>query len=128
MSDKKHYLLTLGAEADFREAKQWSLTRWGKALTQEYFSDLDNAAEYIAEHHQSLRCREDLTGDSGLFIHPVREHYLIYLPIDNHAIIIVAVIRQSRNVPEILAKSAFMIHREIEEIKALLKTGKLKLL
>ncbi|MDQ7001076.1 MAG: hypothetical protein Q9N02_00110 [Ghiorsea sp.] len=92
-SDKKHYQLTFSAEDDLKKAKQWSLSRWGSALTQAYFSDLHQAAEYVVEHE----------------------------------IIIVAVMRQSRNIPEFLEKSAFMIQREVEEIKARLKTGKLKL-
>ncbi len=127
MPDKKHYLLASSAEADLQKAKQRSQARWGRELTREYFIDLDNAAEYVATHHEILCYREDLTGDTDLFIHPVREHYLIYLPIGKHYIIIVAVLRQSRNIPEILAKSVFMIHRKVEEIKGLLKVGKLKL-
>jgi len=127
MPDKKHYLLTWGAEADLREAKQWSLSRWGKELTKDYFADLDHAAEYVAAHQKHLHIREDLAGETGLLIHPVREHYLVYFPIDDCTVIIVAVIRQSRNVPEILGKSAFMIHREVTEIKKLLAAGELKI-
>ena len=127
MVDRKRYLLTLSAESDLRQAKQWSQTRWGKELTKEYFADLNHAAEYVSMHHESLHRREDLTGGTGLSIHPVREHYLIYMPIDKHHIIIVSVLRQSRNIPETLKKMAFRIHREIQDIKERLKSGKLKL-
>ncbi len=127
MPEKKHYLLTLSAESDLQKAKQWSQARWGRELTQEYFSDLNRAAEYVAEHHENLCHREDLTGDTGLSIHPVREHYLIYMPVDKHYIIIVSVLRQSRNIPEILKKTAFMIQREIKTIQQGLKSGKLNL-
>ena len=127
MPDRKHYLLTLSAESDLRQAKQWSQVRWGKELTKEYFMDLDHAAEYVATHHESLHDREDLVGDTGLLIHPVREHYLIYMPVGKHLIIIVSVLRQSRNIPEILKKKAFMIRREIQGIKERLKSGELKL-
>ena len=127
MPGRKHYLLTLSAESDLRQAKQWSQVRWGRELTREYFTDLNNAAEYVATHHESLHYREDLTGDTGLLIHPVREHYLIYMPVDKHDVIIVSVLRQSRNIPETLKKTAFRIHREIQDIKELLKSGELKL-
>jgi len=127
MPDKKHYLLTLSAESDLRQAKQWSQVRWGKELTREYFADLNHAAEYVATHHESLHDREDLTGDTGLLIHPVREHYLIYVPVDKHLVMIVSVLRQSCNIPEILKKTAFRIRREIQDIKERLKSGKLKL-
>ena len=116
MPTRRHYLLTRSAENDLRKARAWSLHRWGKTLTRKYFSDLHQAAEYIAEHHQNLKSREDLTGDTGLSIHPVREHYLIYLPVAANRIIIVAVMRQSRDIPQLLARSALMIRREVTDI------------
>ena len=117
MLDKKHYVLTAGAESDLYDAKIWSLSRWGRSLTREYFGDLHEAAEYVASHQPGLSAREDLTGDTGLFIHPIREHYLVYLPVSSQYIILVAVIRQSRDVPLILGKTSFMIRREVNEIK-----------
>jgi len=114
---EKHYILTRLVESDLYDAKTWSLSRWGSKHTQTYFSDLHEAAEYIAIHHHKLKNREDLTGHTGLSIHPIREHYLVYLPIDDQYIIIVAVIRQSRDVPQILAKAEFMIQREVVEIR-----------
>jgi len=127
MSEQRHYVLTRLAELDLHEARAWSLARWGSKLTQAYFGDLHKAAEYVATHHQALNSREDLTGDTGLSIHPVREHYLIYLPVGDEQIIIVAVIRQSRDVPQILCKAAFMIQREVLEIKNRIKRGELSL-
>ena len=127
MSGKKHYILTRLAESDLYDAKTWSLSRWGSKLTQTYFSDLHEAAEYIALHHHKLKNREDLTGQTGLSIHPVREHYLVYLPINDQCIIIVAVIRQSRDVPQILGKAEFMIRREVMEIRRRINCGELSL-
>lgn len=123
----KHYALTHLAESDLREARLWSLSRWGQKLTGEYFSDLHEAAELVATHHHTLNNREDLTGETGLCIHPVREHYLVYLPVSEQFIIIVAVIRQSRDVPQILGKAEFMIRRELTEIKNLISSGELPL-
>jgi len=127
MPEKKHYLLTRRAELDLHEARVWSLARWGRKLTREYFSDLHKAAEHIASHHQALNSREDLTGDTGLSIHPVREHYLVYLPVGDQNIVIVAVIRQSRDVPQILGRAEFMIRREVSEIKNRIQRGELSL-
>ena len=125
MSGKEHYLLTRRAERDLHDARAWSLAHWGRKLTREYFSDLHQAAEYVATHHQVLNSREDLTGDTGLSIHPVREHYLIYLPVGDQHIIIVTVIRQSRDIPQILGKAEFMIRREVIEIKNSIQRGDL---
>jgi len=127
MSDQKHYILTQRAEDDLREAKKWSQNRWGKKLTQEYFNDLHQAAQYAAMNHRALKNREDLTGDTGLSIHAIREHYLIYIPITDEYIIIAAVIRQSRDVPTILSKASFMIQREVINIQARIKRGELLL-
>jgi len=127
MPDEKHYVLTRLAEFDLHEAKAWSLTRWGRKLTREYFSDLHKAAEYVAIHHHALNSREDLMGDTGLSIHPIREHYLIYLPVGDQNIIIVAVIRQSRDVPKVLGRAEFMIRREVIDIKNRINRGELSL-
>ena len=57
---RKHYTLTTKAANDLRAAKAWSLSRWNKALTDEYFEDLHKEAQYIAEHHKSFRSRNEL--------------------------------------------------------------------
>ena len=115
MGQRKHYILTKTAERDFREAKAWSLKRWGAELTRQYFEDLHNGAEYIAQNHRSLRERDDLTGDTGLGVHPVREHYVVYTPMDTDEIIIVALIRQARDVPGILKTHSYKIRQELKE-------------
>ncbi len=47
---RKKYTLTATAEADLRLAKAWSLSRWDKALTKQYFSDLHEGGNYIADN------------------------------------------------------------------------------
>jgi plasmid stabilization system protein ParE len=113
------YLLTECAEADLTEARAWSLARWGKALTEAYFADLHAAALYVAAHHTHLATRDLLTQDIGLSVYPVREHYLAYVPITQTAIIIVAVIRQGRDLPGLLRQNSWRIARDV---KALLQS------
>jgi len=127
MSKRGHYILTRSAENDLHEARLWSLRRWGKMLTQEYFSDLHRAAEYVAGNHQALKSRDDLTSDTGLSVYPVREHYLIYLPVAENQIVIVAVMRQSRDIPQILGKASFMIQREVADILNRIDQGEILL-
>jgi plasmid stabilization system protein ParE len=110
------YLLTETAEADFRAARNWSRKRWGNAATKRYFEDLHHTANQIASSHLSLPNSSDLT-NSELLVWPVREHYIVYLPIPNQTIIIVALIRQSRDVPSILAANLFYIERELKQLK-----------
>lgn len=56
-------------------------------------------------------------GESGLGLYPVREHYIVYAPIDTRSIAVVAFIRQGRDVPAILSKYAPMIKRELMETR-----------
>ncbi len=117
---RRYYLLTATAEQDFREARRWSISRWGKELTREYFTALHESAEGIAQNHSAML---QLTGASELGVHPVREHYLIYVPTSKNSIVIVALIRQTRDVPAILKANGFKIQRQLKEIVEKLKQG-----
>jgi plasmid stabilization system protein ParE len=118
-----HYILTETAERDFREARRWSLSRWGPALTKQYFADLHAGADDTAKHYRSLAKKDHLTGTSGLGIRAVREHYIVYVPIGDRRIVIVALIRQTRDVPAILKANSFVIRRQLDEIADRLKRG-----
>ena len=112
----KPYILTRTAEQDFRDAKSWSMSRWGKELTKNYFSDIHQTAEKIANNSKHFSQREDLTYGSGVLIAAVREHYILYVPLRRDTIIIIALIRQTRDVPSILQANSYRISREIEQI------------
>ena len=113
---KRSYILSKTAESDFRSARDWSLKRWGKSITQQYFKDLHEGAESIAKNHFSLADGVDITGSKELLVWPIREHYVVYMPSQDNKIIIVALIRQSRDVPSILGKNRFMIERELKSL------------
>lgn len=113
---KHAYILTQTAELDFRETRRWSLKRWGKSATRKYFEDLHEGAETIVENHFALIRSRNLTNSEELLVWPVREHYTIYLPIQNGQIIIVALIRQTRDVPNILRENYYMIERELKSM------------
>lgn len=123
---RKSYVLTVRAELDLREARTWSRARWGKELTNRYFEDLHEGAQYIAENHASLRHRHDLAGGSALLLYPIREHYIVYEPLSEEFIAIVAVIRQRRDVPAILQKWAAPIRRELVEIRSKIERGEIR--
>jgi plasmid stabilization system protein ParE len=120
---RRHYILTATAERDFRAARQWSVARWGKELTRQYFTDLHESAERIARNHQPLASMEHLADTAELNIHPVREHYLVYVPISKNSVVIVALIRQTRDVPAILKANGFMIQRQLKEVFEKLEQG-----
>jgi len=114
----QNYVLTSTAANDFRNARRWSLSRREKALTGQYFIDLHEGAEQIAKSGLSLPESDSLTGINDLGIYAIREHYMIYVPAEEKKIIVVALIRQSRDVPTILQANGYIIRRELKEILA----------
>ncbi len=107
--------------------KPGRLPRWSKALTRQYFADLHEGAEFIARNHASFRARDELSGETGLSLYPVREHYIVYLPVAEDHIIIVSFIRQVRDVPTILAQDHFRLNREVEDILEQIQNGDITL-
>lgn len=124
---RKSYVLTARAAADLSEARVWSRARWGKELTNRYFEDLHEGAQYIAENHASFRDRQDLAGGTALLLYPVREHYIVYEPLGPRFIAIVAIIRQGRDIPAILQKWAAPIRRELIEIRGKIECGEIRI-
>lgn len=123
---RKSYVLTTRAVADLSEARVWSRARWGKELTNRYFEDLHEGAQHIAENHASFRERQELAGGTALLLYPVREHYIVYEPLGPRFIVIVAVIRQRRDIPAILQKWAGPIRQELIEIRGRIKRGEIR--
>lgn len=121
------YVLTARAAADLREARAWSRARWGKELTRRYLEDLHEGAQFIAQNQKALRGRQELAGGTALLLYPVREHYIVYEPLGERFIAVVAVIRQGRDIPAILQKWAAPIRRELMEIRARIERGEIAL-
>jgi plasmid stabilization system protein ParE len=123
---RARYILTERAVADLREARAWSRARWGKELTSKYFDDLHEGALFIAGHLHALRGRHARSGETALFVYPVRQHYLVYEPLAERFVAVVAVIRQGRDLATILQKWSAPIRRELTEIRARLQRGELR--
>lgn len=93
------------------------MAKWGEKLTEEYFVALDNAARDLAKNFKTYRPRGELAGGTGLLLYPVREHYLVYEPLAKNQIVIVAILRQGRDIPDILNKGKHLIMRELAAIR-----------
>ena len=122
---RARYVLAARAAADLREARAWSGARWGRELTSRYFDDLHAGAQFIAENHSALRRRQELSGGTRLPVYPVREHYIVYEPLAERFIAVVAVIRPGRDIPAILQKWSVPIRRELIEIRARVARGEI---
>lgn len=127
MAAKRKYLLTETAVRNFIEAKHWSKKRWGTKLTTAYFKAIENCANDLADRGFTLTTSEEMTSSKELLVWPVKEHYLVYLPVRKGLIIIVALIRQSRDVPSIVASNSFSIQRNVRDIYGLLESGDISL-
>lgn len=125
MQSGKYYTFTTLADEDAVELKRWSRARWGKTLTRQYMLDIHAGVERIAKNYKSLRSRDELTAGTGLSIYPVREHYVIFYPVAKAHIVIVAVLRQGRDIPNILRDNSVRIGRELREIQQKIECGKL---
>ena len=123
MSPKRSYILTATAEKNIRDAKTWSQRRWGKRLTTNYFSQLHEAMVNLAKEHKTYQTRQELAGDTGLEIYTFRQHYIVFVPIDEERIVIAAVIHQSRDVAPILADERHELTREIAAVRASIRRG-----
>ena len=117
MPRKRAYLLTPTARRHLREAKAWSMARWGEKLTEEYFVAIHEAANDLAKNYKTYRPRGELAGGTGLLLYPVREHYLVYEPLAKNKIVIVAVLRQGRDIPGILSKGKHILSRELISLR-----------
>jgi len=98
------------------ELVSWSLARWGGALTDSYLDHLHEGMEWIAKNQKKVSARNDLTAGTGLSVYPIREHYVVFLPVEKEHVIIVAFLRQGRDVAAILSKNGVRFARELKEI------------
>jgi plasmid stabilization system protein ParE len=86
-------------------------------LSNVYFHDLHEATQELAEHPNRFQSREELDGGTGIKLHAVRQHILAYERVNAHTVAIVAVLRQDRDIPNILRKGAYMISRELKALR-----------
>lgn len=73
---------------------------------------MDKGFQYIADNYERFPSRPELTGESGLSIYPVREHYVVFVPM-NDGIHIANVLGQAQDIPNILSENAAIFQREL---------------
>jgi len=125
LSASKYYTLTARADKDLAELKAWSGARWGDELTQRYMADIHKGVERIAKSYKTLRSRSEFSAGTDLSIYPVREHYIIFYPTAKEHIVIVAVLRQGRDIPGILRANSVDIDRALKKIRSKVQSKKL---
>ena len=119
------YTLTKGAEADLDEIYRRSLERFGRDQTNTFMTALKKAAEFAADNHGKVPPRSQLTGESGLSLYPVHNHFIAYRPVADHHIVIIALLRQSRDIPAFVLAEAKRFRKDFAEIERKIKSGAL---
>ena len=105
------YFLSPTAINHLRDHKKWSLERFGHATTKKYFQDMDKGFQYIADNYERFPLRSELTGESGIYIYPVREHYVVFVPMSD-GVHIADVLGQAQDIPNVLSENAAIFQRE----------------
>lgn len=108
------FFLSPTAIAHLRNHKRWSLAHFGHATTKKYFQDLDQGLQFIADNHERISKHSELAGESTLSIYPVREHYVVFVPLID-GVHIVDVIGQAQDIPNILGENTALFQRELAQ-------------
>src|SRR5277367_4079932 len=123
----RKYTFTKGAEADLDEIHERSREQYGRAQTNKFIAELKKAAEFAANNIGKVATRGHLTGDSGLSLYPVNNHFLAYRPVSIDHIVIIAIFRQSRDVAAHIAAEAERFQNDFREIERRLESGEISL-
>jgi plasmid stabilization system protein ParE len=117
------YTLTKGAEADLEEIYRHSLEMFGLEQTNKFMAELKKAAEFAADNHGKVSTRAHLTGESGLSLYPVNNHFIAYRPVAENHIVIIALFRQSRDIPSFIRAESEKFKKDFLEIERKIKSG-----
>ncbi len=103
--------LSRRAALDLAKIADYSVSRWGQRVADEYLDSFDDALEMLAAHPDLLRDIPELSG--VLKWYRVNQHYLICTVIDT-VIYVVTIQHGSMDIPNRLLKLEPTLQREVE--------------
>lgn len=103
--------LSRRATLDLAEIADYSHSRWGQRVADEYLDSFDSALEMLAAHADLLRDIPDLSG--ALKWYRVHQHYLICMVIEP-VIYVVTIKHGSMDIPNRLLELEPTLQREVE--------------
>jgi plasmid stabilization system protein ParE len=107
--------LSRRATLDLAEIADYSLTRWGQRVADEYLDGFDSALEMLAASPDLLRDIPELSG--ALKWYRVNQHYLICVVIEP-VIYVVTIQHGSMDIPNRLLELEPTLQREVEILHA----------
>ena len=82
----KELLLTDRTLEDIAEIEEYSITKWGKKVTDKYLDDIESGLKLLQENSGLLQDFEEFSGK--LKYYRVKNHFLICTEVDNKLIVL----------------------------------------
>jgi plasmid stabilization system protein ParE len=113
---KPKYLFTCAGKEAWEYAKRYSKRQFPNE-TRQYFSDVIDVIEKLADSPHSYAYRDDLAAGTGLKIYGARKHYLIFDILPDGRIAIVGFEKKERDILGILSKQSSTIREELSRLR-----------
>ncbi len=94
--------------------------QWGRARAYAYFEDMRASFQYIADRHDALPRRTRLTGVSGLSLHRVGSHYVVFKLIAEGEVAITGILHQHMDVSTHLQALKSRADKELGDMRAMI--------
>jgi plasmid stabilization system protein ParE len=112
------YILTPTALKDLRRIGSEGRARWGAERNATYMRDLKRGFQHIADRHDALPERPKLTGASGLRLHRVGRHYIVFVVLTPDHVAITSVLHDHMDVPARLREMQALTDIEVGDVRA----------
>ena len=120
------YILTPAALKDMRRIGIEGRARWGDERTAVYMRDLKRGFQHIADRHDALPERPKLTAASGLRLHRVGRHYIVFIVLTPDHVAITSVLHDHMDVPARLREMQALTDKQVGDVRAGLLRSMLK--
>lgn len=108
----RRFRLTSTAAAQFEKIGRDTAAKWGNDQARRYLIELRDGFETIAARHDRLPPKPAGVGD--LRLHRVNRHYVVFLPLTEEVVAIVAILHERMDVPARLREMQGRLTSDIE--------------
>jgi plasmid stabilization system protein ParE len=113
----KYHITPLAGE-HMRNIAREGIRRWGIAQALAYAEQLERGFQHIADRHDAFPKRPRLTGASGLRLHRVGRHYIVFVVLTPDHVAITAVLHDHMDVPARLREVQSLTEQQVGDIRA----------
>lgn len=113
----KYHITPLAGE-HMRSIARDGIRRWGIAQALAYTEQLERGVQHIADRHHALPERAKLTGASGLRLHRVGRHYIVFIVLTPDHVAITSVLHDHMDVPARLREMQALTDKQVGDVRA----------